>query len=108
MDLVDNPQIYFPKIHLNIAACSLKSGIVQPEETSILGYGTINNDATMEHETPRQRSNSYARNIRGIVKSGVFCRSMQRLYLENRNAAESVDSRVAFEFGGRQSERVRA
>jgi hypothetical protein len=56
----------------------------------------------MEHETPRQRSNSYVRNIRGIVESNVLSGSVQRLYLENRKAAESVESRIEFEFGGRQ------
>jgi hypothetical protein len=105
---VNNLQIYFCKILLNITVCSLKSVIVRPEETSVLGYGTINSDATVEHERPRQRSNSYARNIRGIVESGVLSGSVQRLYLENRNAAESVESPVDFEFGGRQSETVRA
>jgi hypothetical protein len=38
----------------------------------LLGYVTLNSDATMEHETLCQRSNSYSRNNR-TVRSGVFC-----------------------------------
>jgi hypothetical protein len=57
----------------------------------------------MEDEIQRRHSNSYACNNRRIAESGVPCGSMQRLYLENRNTAESVASRVEFELRGRQS-----
>jgi hypothetical protein len=60
----------------------------------LLSYGTVNSDATMEHETRRQRSNSYARKIRGIVRSGVLCGSVQMLYLENR--ITTIVSRIYF------------
>jgi hypothetical protein len=41
----------------------------------LLGYSTINSDAPMEHKTQLQRSDSYVRNNRGIVGSGVVCGS---------------------------------
>jgi hypothetical protein len=55
---------------------SLKDGEIWHGEWKmhlLLGYGTIKSDATMEHETLRQRSNSYSRNNRRTVGSGVFC-----------------------------------
>jgi hypothetical protein len=42
----------------------------------LLGYGTVNSDATMEHETQRQRGNGYASNNRGIVGNSVLCGSV--------------------------------
>jgi hypothetical protein len=39
-------------------------------------------------------------NNRGTVESDVLCGSMQRLYLENRNTAESVKSGAELELGG--------
>jgi hypothetical protein len=72
----------------------------------LLSYGTINRDATMEHETQRQRSNSYAHNrgsgavcgstpivtlcnSLGTAGGGVLCRSVRKLYRENRNTSQS-------------------
>jgi hypothetical protein len=43
------------------------------------------NYPTVEHEMSLQRSNGHAHN-REIVGSGVLCGSVQRLYLENRDA----------------------
>jgi hypothetical protein len=59
------------------------------EEAAVARQWDNKNDATMEHEMSRQRSNSYARNNRGIVGRGVLCESVQRLCLENRNTARS-------------------
>jgi hypothetical protein len=50
----------------------------------------MKSEATMEHETPRQHNNRYARNSRGIMENGVFCWSMQKLYLENQLDAATV------------------
>jgi hypothetical protein len=38
-------------------ACSLKAGIVYLEDKSLLGYNTVNSDATTEYFTPRNVSN---------------------------------------------------
>jgi hypothetical protein len=39
----------------------------------LLNHDTINSDATMEHETQHQLSNSYACNNKGFLGSGVLC-----------------------------------
>jgi hypothetical protein len=57
------------------------------EEGAIARQWHNKNDSTVENEISRQRSNSYARNNRGTVGSGFLFRSVQRLYLENRNAS---------------------
>jgi hypothetical protein len=109
------------RIHSTSSHDGMSTGSFNQKRCPLLGYGTINSDVTMEHEMQCQRNNSYACNNTGIVRSGVLhgfvltvtscniggtvggsvlCGSMQRLYLENQNTAESVQRESA---GGQTS-----
>jgi hypothetical protein len=60
----------------------------------------MNIDATIEYATPLHATNG------STAGNGVLCGSVERLYLENRNTAYSVESGIYLELGERQSKTV--
>jgi hypothetical protein len=98
------------QLYFFIVTCLLKTGTVNPEEMGVARQWLCKHISTATSSRDHGRAYTQQMNMsrdvtsasavtsrenRGIVRSGVLCGWAQRLYLENRNTAQSRECLVA-------------